>query len=215
MTCPICGHSSTTVVESQQNGTGVRRSRRCEHCSALFSTYEQPEAMRVMVRKRDGRREHFRRDKLLTSLRLSARKRDLTATAIEAVVEDIERRIAASDSTEVPSRVIGEMAIAHLRTLDPIAYIRFASAYRQFVSLDDMFDELERLEYSAMPPAAQPPLFDEQLPQAPRHIASAPSLRCTRQPASPMHALARRSHAENALRAAPRRVSGEACAGFA
>ena len=69
------------------------------------------------------------------------------------------------------------MAIAHLRTLDPIAYIRFASAYRQFVSLDDMFDELERLEYSAMPPAAQPPLFDEQLPQAPRHIASAPSLR--------------------------------------
>ena len=177
MTCPICGHGSTSVVETQENGSGVRRSRRCLHCSASFSTYEQPEAMRVMVRKRDGRREHFQREKLLTSLRLSARKRDLTAAAIEAVVEDIERRIAASDATEVPSRVIGEMAIAHLRALDPIAYIRFASAYRQFVSLDDMFDELERLEYSAMPPAAQPPLFDEQLPQAPRPIASAPSRR--------------------------------------
>ena len=177
MNCPICGQGATTVVETQQNGAGVRRSRRCQHCSAFFSTYEQPEATRVMVRKRDGRREHFQRDKLLTSLRLSARKRDLAATAIEAVVQDIERRLGASDTTEVPSRVIGEMAIAHLRTLDPIAYIRFASAYRQFVSLDDMFDELERLEYSAMPPAAQPPLFDEELPQAPRPIASAPSRR--------------------------------------
>ena len=177
MNCPICGQGSTTVVEARQNGAGVRRSRRCEHCNTVFSTYEQPEATRMMVRKRDGRREHFQREKLLTSLRLSARKRDLTATAIEAVVEDIERRIAAADASEVPSRVIGEMAIAHLRTLDPIAYIRFASDYRQFVSLDDMFDELGRLEYSAMPPANQPPLFDEQLPQAPRPIASAPSLR--------------------------------------
>ena len=177
MNCPTCGQGATTVVETQQNGAGVRRSRRCPRCSHHFSTYEQPESMRVMVRKRDGRREHFQRDKLLTSLRLSARKRELAATAIEAVAEDIERRIAASEETEVASRVIGELAIAHLRTLDPIAYIRYASAYREFVSLDDMFDELERLEYSAKPPANQPPLFEEQLPQAPRPIASAHSRR--------------------------------------
>ena len=86
----------------------------------------------------------------------------------------MELRIATSGQHEVTSRVIGEMAIGHLRRLDPIAYIRYASAYREFVSLDDMFDELERLEYSPVPPAEQPPLF-EDLPHAPTPIESAPS----------------------------------------
>ena len=153
---------------------GVHRDRECQQCAARFATYELPEIARVMVRKRDGRRERFQREKLLASLRLSARKRDLAATAIEAIVEDVERRLGGSGAPEVPSRVIGEIAIGHLRTLDPIAYIRFASAYRQFVSLDDMFDELDRLEYSPRPPAEQPRLFEE-LPQAPRSIESAPS----------------------------------------
>ncbi len=174
MKCPTCGHGATTVIETQQNGKGVHRSRECQGCAARFATYEQPEIARVLVRKRDGRREQFQREKLLASLRLSARKRGLAAGAIEAIVEDVERRIAAGGRDEVPSRVIGEIAIGHLRTLDPIAYIRFASAYRQFVSLDDMFDELDRLEYSPRPPAEQPRLFEE-LPHAPRSIESAPS----------------------------------------
>ena len=174
MKCPTCGHSTTTVVDHDVNGSGVRRHRACPACGARFATYEQAQTARVLVRKRDGRREEFQREKLLASLRLSARKRELPAGAIEAVVEDVERRIAVGGRDEVPSRVISEIAIGHLRMLDPIAYIRFASAYRQFVSIDDMLDELERLEYSPMPPAEQPRLFDE-LPSAPTPIESAPS----------------------------------------
>jgi transcriptional repressor NrdR len=179
MKCPTCGHTSTTVVDHHVNGSGVRRHRACPGCGLRFATYEQAQTARVMVRKRDGRREEFQREKLLASLRLSARKRELAAGAIEAIVEDIERRIAAGGRDEVPSRLISEMAIGHLRMLDPIAYIRFASAYRQFVSIDDMLDELDRLEYSPMPPAEQPTLFDEVPGQAPTPsptpIESAPS----------------------------------------
>ena len=174
MKCPTCGCAATTVTETHPNGKGVQRSRQCPQCDLSFATYEQPQLARVAVRKRDGRREEFQRDKLLASLRLSARKRDVPATAIEAIVEEMESRIATSGQHEITSRVIGEMAIGHLRRLDPIAYIRYASAYREFVSLDDMFDELDRLEYSPLPPAEQPPLF-EDLPHAPTPIESAPS----------------------------------------
>ncbi len=174
MQCPTCGHATTTVVDHELNGRGVRRNRACPECGLRFTTFEQAETSRVQVRKRDGRREEFRREKLLESLRVSARKRDLAAGAIEAVADDVERRIGVSGRDEVSSRVISEIVIGHLRVLDPIAYIRFASAYRQFVSIDDMLDELERLEYSPMPPVEQPPLFEE-LPFAPTPIESAPS----------------------------------------
>ena len=175
MKCPTCGHTSTTVVDHDANGNGVRRHRACPACGLRFATYEQPQTARVLVRKRDGRREEFQREKLLAGLRLSARKRELASGAIEAIVEDVERRIAAGGRDEVPSRLISEIAIGHLRMLDPIAYIRFASDYRQFVSIDDMLDELERLAYSPMPPAEQPRLFDELPQQAPTPIESAPS----------------------------------------
>jgi transcriptional repressor NrdR len=174
MQCPTCGHVPTTVVDQELNGSGVRRNRACSGCGLRFATVEQALTARAQVRKRDGRREEFQREKLLQSLRLSARKRDLAAGAIEAIVEDVERRITVSGRDEVPSRVISEIVIGHLRMLDPIAYIRFASAYRQFVSIDDMLDELERLEYSPVPPAEQPRLFEE-LPFAPTPIESAPS----------------------------------------
>ena len=111
MKCPTCGHTATTVIEHQPNGNGVRRDRLCPHCGLRFATYEQAQLARVQVRKRDGRREEFQREKLLASLRLSARKRDLASGAIEAIVEDVERRIAASAQGEVPSRVISEIAM--------------------------------------------------------------------------------------------------------
>ncbi len=174
MQCPTCGHVPTTVVDQEFNESGVRRNRACSACGLRFATLEQALTALAQVRKRDGRREEFQREKLLQSLRLSARKRDLAASAIEAIVEDVERRITVSGRDEVSSRVISEIVIGHLRMLDPIAYIRFASAYRQFVSIDDMLDELERLEYSPVPPAEQPPLFEE-LPFAPTPIESAPS----------------------------------------
>ncbi|MXW23753.1 MAG: transcriptional repressor NrdR [Chloroflexi bacterium] len=174
MQCPTCGHVPTTVVDHEVNGSGVRRQRSCPECGLRFATHEQAATVGIQVRNRDGRREEFQRHKLLESLRISARKRDLAAGAIEAIVEDVERRLSVSGHDEVPSRVISEIVIGHLRMLDPIAYIRFASAYRQFVSIDDMLDELERLEYSPVPPAEQPRLFEE-LPFAPTPIESAPS----------------------------------------
>jgi transcriptional repressor NrdR len=139
-----------------------------------------------MVVKKDGRREEFQREKILRGLRLAARKRPLPANCIEVIVDDIERRLMASGRAEVPSRVIGEMAITQLKGLDPIAYIRFASAYRQFVSVDDMLSELDQLTFSPVPPPEQHRLFDDDLarllngaddlPEAPIPIEAAPSL---------------------------------------
>ena len=184
MRCPQCGQSESKVVDSHPVEGGVRRRRRCGSCGERFATYEQLQDAVVMVLKRDGRRERFQCEKLLHSLRVAASKRPLPAGAIEAIADDIEQRLSASGQPEVGSRVIGEMAITHLRSLDPIAYIRFASAYRQFVSLDDMLAELQQLGSSPLPPAEQPRLFHdemerivsgEELPRPPTPIASARS----------------------------------------
>ena len=162
MNCPHCGHEATAIVDTQQYDGGVRRERDCPGCSERFRTVEQLQRSSVMVIKRDGRREEFQSEKLRAGLRVCARKRPLPAGSIDAIVDDIERRLAASGRSEVPTRVVGEMAITHLQQLDPIAYIRFASAYRQFVSLDDMLSELAQLAHSPLPPAEQPRLFEDE-----------------------------------------------------
>ena len=148
MKCPFCGHASTKVIDSRAVEAGIRRRRRCESCGERFSTQEQLQRAVVMVVKKDGRREEFSREKLLAGLRIAARKRPLPTGAVEAIVEDIEQRLSASNRAEVPSRVIGEMTITRLKRLDPIAYIRFASVYHQFVSLDEMLEELNRIARS-------------------------------------------------------------------
>ena len=161
MKCPHCGHSATQVVDSQHTGSGVRHRRECGACHERFHTFEHLQGSAIAVVKRDGRREDFQREKLLSGLRVCARKRPLPASAIESIVDDIEQRLVASGRSEVPSRVLGEMVITHLRRLDPIAYIRFASAYQQFVSLDDMLSDLEQLSQQPLPPADQPRLFED------------------------------------------------------
>ena len=148
MKCPFCGHDTNKVIDSRAGDAGVRRRRKCEACGERFTTFEQVQRSVVMVVKKDGRREEFNREKLLTGLRISARKRPLPSGAVEAIVEDIEQRLMGSNRSEVPSRVIGEMAITRLKGLDPIAYIRFASVYHQFVSLDEMLEELNRIAHS-------------------------------------------------------------------
>jgi transcriptional repressor NrdR len=165
MKCPYCGHDSTRVVDSRTAEAGIRRRRRCESCDERFTTFEQVQRSVVMVAKKDGRREEFQREKLLAGLRIAARKRPLPSGAVEAIVEDIEQRLMAASRSEVPSRVIGEMAIARLKPLDPIAYIRFASVYHQFVSLDEMLEELNRIAHVgplALPPE-QAKLFEDDL----------------------------------------------------
>ncbi len=163
MKCPYCNQMATRVIDSRTAESGVRRRRECQECGERFTTYEQCQAVVVMVEKRDGRREEFQREKLLHGLRVATRKRSLPANAVEAIVDDIEQRLMAAGRAEVPSRVIGEMVITQLKMLDPIAYIRFASAYRQFVSVEDMLAELDQLTFNPVPPAAQPRLFDDEL----------------------------------------------------
>lgn len=162
MRCPHCGESDSTVLDSNVSDSGVRRQRECSRCHKEFATIEQVLRTTVTVVKRDSRREEFQREKLLQSLRMAARKRPLAAGALEAIADDIESRLVASGRSEVLSRVIGEMAISHLKRLDPIAYIRFASAYRQFVSLDDMMDELSQMASIPLPPPEQPRLFSDE-----------------------------------------------------
>ena len=172
MKCPFCGRTASKVVDSRTVEGGIRRRRTCQDCDQRFSTFEQVQRRTVMVVKKDGRREEFQREKLLTGLRISARKRPLPTGAIDAIVDDIEQRLVGSTQSEVPSRVIGEMAITRLRPLDPIAYIRFASVYHQFVSLEEMLEELQRLALTPDPPGPQQHrLFTDDLVSAIEHAA--------------------------------------------
>ena len=164
MKCPFCGRTATKVLDSRATDGGIRRRRSCTECEERFTTYEQVQRAVVMVVKKDGRREEFQREKLLNGLRVAARKRPLPSGAVEAIVDDIEQHLLGSSRSEVPSRVIGEMAITRLKPLDPIAYIRFASVYHQFVSLEQMLEELQRIALSpTMPPPEQAPLFEDEL----------------------------------------------------
>lgn len=162
MKCPYCAHALNKVTDSRTTDAGVRRRRECLQCGERFTTYEQVQRAVVMVVKKDGRREEFQREKLLQGLRIAARKRPLAAGAVDAIVEDIESRLMASGRAEVPSRAVGEMAITHLKRLDPIAYIRFASVYRQFVSVDELMEELNQLTSSPLAPAEQHRLFEDE-----------------------------------------------------
>ncbi|MSQ30813.1 MAG: transcriptional repressor NrdR [Dehalococcoidia bacterium] len=164
MKCPYCGQPASKVIDSRTAESGIRRRRRCEECDERFTTFEQVQRSVVMVVKKDGRREEFSREKLLAGLRIAARKRPLATGAVEAIVEDIEQRLMGSSQGEVRSRVIGEMAISRLKRLDPIAYIRFASVYRQFVSLEEMLEELNRIARSPLGIAPeQAKLFEDEL----------------------------------------------------
>lgn len=163
MKCPYCGHMASKVIDSRTSDDGVRRRRECQACAERYTTYEQFQRSVVMVIKKDGRREEFQREKLLHGLRSAVQKRPLPTGSVDAIVESIEHRLMASGWSEVPSRAIGEMVIKHLKELDPIAYIRFASVYRKFVSVDELLSELNQLAQSPPPPADQPRLFEDEL----------------------------------------------------
>jgi transcriptional repressor NrdR len=154
---------ASKVIDSRTSDDGVRRRRECQECHERYTTYEQFQRSVVMVIKNDGRREEFQREKLLHGLRAAVQKRPLPTGAIDAIVESIEHRLMTSGWNEVPSRAIGEMVIKHLKQLDPIAYIRFASVYRQFVSVEELLLELNQLAQKAPAPADQPRLFEDEL----------------------------------------------------
>jgi len=139
MKCPFCGHDNDAVLDSRplREGEAIKRRRECKHCGRRFTTFETIEELQLTVVKkpdRDGqqRREAFDRNKLLRSLRVASQKRPVSEETLQQVADDVERTLTNRLDKEVPSSDIGEMVMEHLRRLDHIAYVRFASVYRQF-----------------------------------------------------------------------------------
>ena len=155
MKCPYCGYEESRVVDSRDSADGVRRRRECLKCEARFTTYERLQPLSLFVIKKDQRREEFNKLKLLSGLRKACEKRPLAAGAVEKLANDIEADIYQFGTTEVSSSVIGDMVMTHLRRLDYIAYIRFASVYRDFTDISDLKQELETLLSSQAPPDGQ------------------------------------------------------------
>ncbi len=147
MLCPYCTNQETKVTDKRDSeGEPVTwRRRECLKCGKRFTTYERVEAFELMVIKKDGRRERFSRDKLKIGLQKACEKRAVKDEEIEAVVNQIEAELRSKGSAEVSSQAIGEMAIRKLKRLDKVAYIRFASVYRDFKDLDSFEKELHTL----------------------------------------------------------------------
>ncbi|HLI09928.1 MAG TPA: transcriptional regulator NrdR [Ktedonobacteraceae bacterium] len=145
MKCPFCGGTESRVKDSRDIGDAIHRRRECEHCKGRFSTYERVEKFQLLVIKRDQRREPFDREKLYVGIRKACEKRPLSTGDIENAVEEIEQELYRLGKQEVASSVIGELVMEHLRSLDKIAYIRFASVYRSFADVQTMFEEIQNL----------------------------------------------------------------------
>ncbi|MBV2264180.1 MAG: transcriptional regulator NrdR [Proteobacteria bacterium] len=152
MKCPFCGADETTVVDTRINEDGdvVRRRRRCLACDKRYTTYERAEIRLPQVVKKNGSRVDYDREKLSASLWLSLRKRPVTTEAVDAAIARIEEKLLALGEREIPSEKIGEMVMRELKKLDKVAYVRFASVYRNFEDVDE-FSELIR-EVSRTPP---------------------------------------------------------------
>jgi transcriptional repressor NrdR len=147
MRCPHCGERDTRVVDSRDldESATIRRRRECNACTTRFTTYERVEAARLVIVKRDGVRQEFDRDKLATGLRKALTRRPVADDAAEVAADAIEAELRAAGSTEVPSSRVGALAMEALRSLDQIAYIRFASVYQSFEDLEDLKREVDTL----------------------------------------------------------------------
>jgi len=147
MRCPLCGHDETKVVDSRtsESQDAIRRRRECLSCSERFTTYERREETPLMVLKKDGSAEPFDRGKLMRGLIVSTAKRGVSLEQLEALITDIEADLHNSFRYEVGSSQVGDMILMRLRDLDKVAYVRFASVYREFQDLDEFTSELKAL----------------------------------------------------------------------
>lgn len=147
MKCPYCGFEDTRVIDSRpsEDGISIRRRRLCEDCGKRFTTYEKVETMPVMVVKRDGTRQEFDRQKLIERIMRSCHKRKVSLDAIEKLADSIEAAAVASYDREIPTGVIGDMVLKGLWEIDQVAYVRFASIYRDFDSLETFMNALTDL----------------------------------------------------------------------
>lgn len=144
MKCPFCSGDSH-VVDTREVSEAIRRRRECDRCAQRFTTYERISGTNLQVVKSDGRREDFDRDKLLQGMRLACVKRPVSADDLERLTAEIESALYQLGKSEVVSAVIGEMVMDRLRSLDDVAYVRFASVYRRFADLEVLAEEIDRL----------------------------------------------------------------------
>jgi transcriptional repressor NrdR len=163
MRCPQCGYEEDKVVDSRpsQDNRAIRRRRECLSCGTRFTTYEYVEQSVLIVLKSDGRREPFDRNKLLHGIKLACNKRPVSSAQIDLVVQDIEASIHDLGKGEIDSKQIGELVIVKLREVDEVAYIRFASVYRDFQDMNEFLDELNRLRRHKGKRPAAPPASDK------------------------------------------------------
>ncbi|MCL2777384.1 MAG: transcriptional regulator NrdR [Polyangiaceae bacterium] len=147
MKCPFCTAPDTKVTDSRAstNGDVIRRRRECEVCVRRFTTYERVEEVLPLVVKKDGRREVFDRQKVLGGLRRACDKRAVPLARLEETVDTLERELIDIGDKEISSKRLGELVMARLRAIDPVAYVRFASVYRQFRDIDELRTEIDRL----------------------------------------------------------------------
>jgi len=147
MKCPFCGEIDNKVIDSRvsKDGSVIRRRRECLLCSRRFTTYEHIEEIPIMIIKKDGRREVFNRDKVRSGIKKACEKRDISMNLIEEHVDEIERDLRETGEKEMASSVIGEKIMTVLHDLDDIAYVRFASVYREFKDVNDFVSELKSL----------------------------------------------------------------------
>ena len=153
MRCPFCGGMDTRVIDSRLAGEGtqVRRRRECTECGDRFTTYETAELLMPRIVKSDGTREPYDEQKLLTGVLRALEKRPVDTESVDAAISHIKHRLQSCGEREIPSRQLGEWVMEELRSLDQVAYVRFASVYRSFQDVSEFRDEIERLEKGPTP----------------------------------------------------------------
>ncbi|MBT8351928.1 MAG: transcriptional regulator NrdR [Deltaproteobacteria bacterium] len=147
MKCPYCGEIDNKVIDSRlgKDGNVIRRRRECLECSRRFTTYEHIEEIPIMLIKKDGRREVFSRDKIRSGIKKACEKRNISMNIIEDFIDDLERDLRETGKKEIPSTDLGEKIMAKLHEMDDVAYVRFASVYREFKDVNDFVSELKGL----------------------------------------------------------------------
>ena len=153
MRCPLCGHNDTQVKDSRptEDNSAVRRRRLCPECGSRWTTFERVQLRELTVRKSDGNKVIFDREKLIRSLQIALRKRPVDEDRIDRIVNSIQRQLETSGESEIPTRAIGEMVMDNLRELDQVAYVRFASVYKQFREAKDFEAFVEKMSDETEP----------------------------------------------------------------
>ena len=147
MKCPFCGETDSKVIDSRpaEDGSSIRRRRQCNGCKKRFTTYEKVETIPLIVIKKDNNREPYDREKIVSGILRSCHKRPISADQINRLVDQIETEIFNREDREIPAQEIGEIVMSRLKDLDAVAYVRFASVYREFKDVNTFMDEIKKI----------------------------------------------------------------------